>query len=255
MTFKAAIACLISSNLLVQAVPHLSPDHNGQPAIEHEYIRRDTTSVTLRHANGRDVITPIDRLSADDRAWLEKNHPLTCATVPPQSAVFDQLVFGDTREQVLTKLKASKFVELVVDESLIGRTGFNGVFHTRKKIGGLTAALYFDWTPEGQLKELTLQTETLRASDYRTLLMPSWQDFIQLLTTLYGKPSQSGSFPTMDTIADGTFSPSHLWALDGIGSALLGTARDGDKYQVVVRFTQKKIQPAYLPEPPPGAGI
>lgn len=255
MTTQTVIALLISSTLLLHAAPRPRNSADSQHAIQQEFVKRDTTTVTLRSANGRQVTTPIDRLPPDDRTWVNQNHPLPCADVPPQAAVFDQLVFGDTRTQVIAKLKASKFVELAVDETLIGRTGLNGVFRTRKKIGGLNAFLYFDWTPAGELKELTLQTETFPARDYRSVLLPSWQEFIPLLTTLYGKPSQKGSFPIMDTIADGTFSPSHLWALEGVGSALLGTARDGDKYQIVVRFTQKQIQPAYLPEPAPGAGI
>lgn len=215
MTFKALITCLISSTVIVHAAPSLrdSPDAT-RPA---------STQTT----------NPINAL-------------------PPETAVFDQLVFGDTRAQVLTKLKASQFVELAVDEAFIGRTGLNGVFRTRKKIGGLNAALYFDWTPSGELKELTLQTPTLPASDYQTLLMPSWQEFIPLLTTLYGKPVHQGSFPTMNSIAAGSFSPSHLWALNGGGSALLGAARDGNQFQIVVRFTRKAIKPVALPELPPG---
>ncbi|MEI8038208.1 MAG: hypothetical protein WCJ14_07435 [Verrucomicrobiota bacterium] len=251
MIAKAVVAFLITSTLL-QAAPRLRNSSDSQRAIQQGFIQRDATTVTLRLPNGKPVTTPIDQLSAEDRAWLNQTHPLPGTALPPQTAVFDQLLFGDTRAQVLAKLKASKFVELAMDETFIGRTGLNGVFRTRKKIGGLNAALYFDWTPAGELKELTLQTETLPARDYRSVLLPSWQEFIPLLTTLYGKPVQKGSFPGIDSIADGTLSPSHLWALEGVGSALLGAARDGDKYQVVVRFTQKQIQPAYLPDPPPG---
>lgn len=255
MTTTAVIACLIASTLLLHAAPRPRLGSDIPRSLRQEFITRDTTTVTLRHPNGKQVTTPIDELAPDDRAWINENHPLPCAEVPPQAAVFDQLVFGDTRSQVLAKLKASKFVELTIDPTFIGRSGLNGIFRTRKQIGGLHASLFFDWTPTGELKELTLQTETLPASDYRTVLLPSWQEFIPLLTTLYGKPIQKGSLPLMETIANGTLSPSHLWSLEGIGSALLGAARDGDKYQIVVRFTQKQIQPAYLPEPPPGSGI
>ena len=117
---------------------------------------------------------------------------LTDRTVPNKAAVFDQLVFGQSRAQVLAKLKTSKFVELTVDETFLGRTGLNGVFRTRKKIGGLDASLYFDWTDAGELKELTLQTEALPASAYRTQIEPSWKKFIELLTTLYDDPVQKG---------------------------------------------------------------
>jgi len=255
MTTSAAMACLLASTLLLQAGPRPRLGPEVPHPLQLEFIARDTTTVTLRHANGTQETTAIDELAAEDRLWIHENHPLPCAEVPPQAAVFDQLVFGDTRAQVLAKLTASKCVELTVDPTFIGRSGLNGIFRTRKTIGGLSASLFFDWTPTGELKELTLQTETFPASDYRTVLLPSWQEFIPQLTILYGKPVQKGSFPAMESIANGTLSPSHLWWLDGIGSALLGTARDGDKYQVVVRFTHKPIHPSYQPEPPPGAGI
>ena len=201
---------------------------------------RGTTvrGTTVRGTTVRGTTTP--GKTAPDKSLTDK-------TVPNQAAVFDQLVFGDTRDRVFTKLKTSKFVELTVDETFLGRTGLNGIFRTRKQIGGLDASLFFDWTDEGHLKELTLQTETLPASAYRTKIEPSWKQFIVLLTTLYDQPVQNGSLPYPDSINDGTFSPSHLWTLETGGSVLLGTARDGDQFQLVVRFTQKKIKPVAFP--------
>jgi len=167
--------------------------------------------------------------------------------MPDKSAVFDQLVFGDSRDKVIAKLKASQFVELTLDETFLGRTGLNGVFRTRKQIGGLDASLFFDWTEGGLLKEVTIQTATVPEGDYQTRLEPSWKEFVILLTTLYGKPAQHGALPRAEALADGSFRPSHLWSLEAGGSALLGTARDGEKFQLVVRFTQKIIKPVALP--------
>jgi hypothetical protein len=85
------------------------------------------------------------------------------------------------------------------------------------------------------------------ASAYPSRIASSWKEFIVLLRTLYGKPTQQGSLPTMGSLADGSFTPSHLWSLESGGSALLGTARAGSNYQLVVRFTQKTIKPVALP--------
>ena len=167
--------------------------------------------------------------------------------MPKQAAVKDQLVFGDTRDQVLAKLKASPVVEMNVGDTFLGRTGLNGIFRTRKRVGGLNASLFFDWTIAGELRELTLQTDALPASAYPSRIASSWKEFIVLLRTLYGKPTQQGSLPTMGSLSDGSFSPSHLWSLESGGSALLGTARAGSNYQLVVRFTQKTIKPVALP--------
>lgn len=156
-------------------------------------------------------------------------------------------MFGDTRDGTLAKLKASKIVEMTTDETFLGRSGMNGVFKTRQKIGSLNGFLYFDWNAEGGLKELTLQTAAIPSANYTTELEPSWKEFVNLLTTLYGKAAQSGPMPSMQSIPDGSLLPSHLWSLENGTSILLGTAREGDTYQLVVRFTQKKVKVVEIP--------
>jgi len=253
------IPMLVSSLLIASAMNLLAETRfwkttDGTRSVSGEFVNRDTTTVTIRYGGGKEITSPLAKLHPDDLAWLNKSHPIPgvagampTPAMPDKSAVFDQLVFGDTRDQVTAKLKASQFVESGLDATFLGRTGLNGVFRTRKQIGGLDASLFFDWTEGGTLKELTIQTATVPESDYQTQLQPSWKEFIVLLTTLYGKPVQQGSLPHSESLADGSFRPSHLWSLEAGGSVLLGTARDGDKFQLVVRFTQKKIQPVALP--------
>ncbi len=221
---------------------------DGVRSVQGEFVKRDASSVTIRTEAGKEVAIELTKLHPDDTKWLDLNHSLN-PTAPPQdpSAFFDNLTFRDTRESTLAKLKVSKVVQMTTDETFIGRSGLNGVFKTRQKIGGLDGFLYFDWTEAGKLKELTLQTETRPDSAYKSELEPSWKELIELLGTLYGKPMQKGPIPPVDTLADGSFAPSHLWLLDGGGSALLGTARDGGKYQLVVRFTQKKVGVVEIP--------
>lgn len=262
MTPQSVIALLLASTICLHAAPRLWKTSNG--SVSGEFVNRDATTVTIRFGDGKEVISPLANLHPTDLTWVNAMHPLAAPdkgkpdkgkpdqnvpdkSVPDKSAVFDRLLFGDTREQVLAKLKASKFVELTVGETFLGRTGLNGVFRLRKKIGELDASLYFDWTDAGVLKELTLQTDALPSSDYQTKLEPCWKDFIVLLSTLYGTPLHQGSMPNIATLTDGSFSPSHLWTLEGGGSALLGTARDGDNYQLVVRFKQQKTRLLGMP--------
>lgn len=209
-------------------------------------MKRDSTCVTVRDANHKEITIELVKLHPDERKWLDLN---TSSGIPVSdpAAVFDALKFGDDREVVLSKLKSSEIVELTTDETFIGRTGLNGVFRTRQKVGRLSALLYFDWTVAGKLKEITLQSESVASGDYDPQIRPSWQEFVNLLSTLYGKPVQSGALPAITNIADGSFSPSHLWKLEAGGNALLGTSREGAKYQVVVRFTMEKIQPIEIP--------
>ncbi|MES2657752.1 MAG: hypothetical protein V4689_03990 [Verrucomicrobiota bacterium] len=222
---------------------------DGVRTIQGDFVKRDATTVTIRLESGKESTIELTKLHADETKWLNANHSLAGAGngEPDPAAVFDTLLFGDSREVVEKKLKASKIVELTTDEAFLGRSGLNGVFFTRQKIGKVKASLYFDWTETGKLKELTLQTELLPDTAYKSDLEPTWAAMVELLSTLYGKPVQKGPMPTMASLGDGTFFPSHLWELEGGGAALLGTAREGKKYQLVVRFTQTKIQPVEIP--------
>lgn len=241
ITFLLLLTALVST---AESRPWKSAD--GVRTVQGEFVKRDATSVTIKTADGKEVTIQFPKLHADEIKWLEANHS-QAAPAPDPSAVFDNLTFSDTRETVLTKLKASKIVEMTSDETFIGRSGLNGVFRTRQKIGGLSGFLYFDWNEVGKLKEITLQTESIAGDSYKTQLEPSWKEFVELLTNLYGKPVQKGPMPSKESLADGSFSPSHLWKLEAGGSALLGTAREGPRYQLVVRFSQKSIRPVEIP--------
>ena len=134
-----------------------------------------------------------------------------------------------------------------MDEAFLGRTGLNDVFRTRRKIGGLDATLYFDWDGAGGLREVSLQTASLPASDLKEKLQPCWKEFATLLVTLYGKPVVAGGELSITSINIGTFSPTHLWNLEHNNSAQLGAAHERDGYQIVVRFSRKSLQPFALP--------
>jgi hypothetical protein len=248
LRFALTLILAIASAPALSAGPRSWRSADGTRSVEAEFIKRDAASVTLRTEGGKEITILLTKLHPDDSKWLDLNHSLT-PPAPPQdpAAFFDSLTFRDTRETTLTKLKASKIVEMTTDETFIGRSGLNGIFKTRRKIGNLDGFLYFDWTQAGKLKELTLQTEARPSADYKTELEPSWKELIELLNTLYGKPVQKGPLPDAATLGDGSFAPSHLWLLEGGGSALLGTARDGNEYQLVVRFTEKKVAVVEIP--------
>lgn len=238
------IFLLAASSLFAESRSWKSAD--GARTLTGEFVKRDATSVTIRTDAGQEIDIELSKLHPDDARWLDANHRLN-GPQPDPAAVFDTLLFGDDRETVLKKLKASKIVEMTTDEAFLGRSGLNGVFLTRQKIGKLKASLYFDWTPEDKLKELTLQTDFLPEEQYDTELKPTWSALVELLSTIYGQPVQNGSMPGKSSLADGTFLPSHLWKLEGGGVALLGAARDGKKYQLIVRFSQKSVQPVEIP--------
>ena len=237
---------MLASSLQLDAAPRPWKSTDGARSIQGEFVARDERQVTIRRGDGIVFTLDIKKVHPDDLQWLEDNHPLPKAAAPEpvadNTSVFDTLHFGDTREQVLAKLKSSKIVELRVAESLLGRFGLNGTFQTRKDIGGLRCQLFFDWSKRDMLREVSLQTEVLTADGYPTSLKTCWEEFAKLLTTLYGPPAQAGRFPAVTELTDGAFLGTHVWRLEGGGSAILGTARDTKGYTTVVRFIQQGLQ-------------
>ncbi len=246
---------LACSLLPLAALPRAWKSPSGDRTFQGNFVARDAKGVTIRRADGQVFTLAATTLHPDDLKWLDQTHPLTTAppadppAAPPadQSAVFDTLHFGDTRAQVQEKLKASSFVEMGVDAAFLGRMGLNGTFQTRKDIGGLRCLLYFDWTAAGAMNEFSLQTSPLPAADYPTRVKTCWTELIKLLTTLYGQPVQNAGYPLLEQLSDGSFLASHLWQLEGGGSVRLGSAREGDTYTAVVRFTQRELSPVVLP--------
>ncbi|BCX49106.1 hypothetical protein HAHE_30140 [Haloferula helveola] len=215
-----------------------------------EYLSHDGKRVTIRRQDGRVFTFEIDKLHEADRSWLKTQKPPEGAAADVEinpNAVFDTLCFGDNRKEVEQKLKDSTMVETALDETFFGRFGLNGTFRTKQQIGGLHCELYFDWTENGGLSEISLQTESLGADSYGGKLHENWQELSKVLTLLHGKPLQTADFPDRSELQNDLFLASHIWRLDGGGSALLGTSMQGGKYQVVVRFTTENIQPVRVP--------
>jgi hypothetical protein len=241
-TLPLFLAFYMASGLGLSAAPRIWKSSTGEHSFKADFVKRDETSVTLRGESGKELTIELAKLHPDDSRWLDLHEPLI-----DSSAVFDSLTFNDTRETATAKLKKSKIVEMTADETFFGRSGMNGAFRSRHKIGDLSAMLYFDWTESGKLKELTLQTEDMPESAYSTTMQASWKEFIELLSSLYGEPVQKNDYPPFKSLVDGSFLPSHLWKLEGGGGVLLGTAKDGSKFQVVVRFTKRASQPVAIP--------
>jgi hypothetical protein len=239
LTFVFFLASALVSSALAEIRPWKNTD--ASRSVLGEFVKRDSTSVTIKMEADKEVTIELTKLHPDEVKWLDSHHPVGATSASPDpTAFFDNLTFRDTRQSVEAKLKVSKLVKLTTDETFLGRSGLNGVFRMRQKLGSLVGYLYFDWTEANRLRELSLQTEPRPDTDYKTELEPSWKQLAELLTTLYGKPASKSPIPAMASLSDGTFSPTHLWNLERGGCATLGTARDGNRFQVVVRFSQKK---------------
>jgi hypothetical protein len=249
--YRPVLILLILSCSLFAGEVRIWTSPDGTKTFKAALVSRQNNSITLLREDEKVLSFEISKLHEDDQRWLNLNFPLGKdghgEAMPEASAVFDTLKFGDSRETVLKKLQASKIVETSVDGMFFGRTGLNGTFRTRHKIGGLFCYLFFDWNASGALKELTLQTESKPAELYDATLAPCWTECIDLITTIHGNPVQRGKIPTPHVLEDGQMLASHLWRLDHGGTVMLGIARQGNGYEVAVRFTREKIEANPIP--------
>jgi hypothetical protein len=215
-------------------------------SFEAEFVSRKDNRVTVRLKSFKTISLDINKLHRDDQLWVIQKQQAKPGTAAgknlkkvDEDAVYDTLVFGDNRDTVTKKLFASKLVSSTVSSTHIGRTGLNNVFNTREKIAGLTCSLTFNWSESGELIEVTLQSENKGSGEYSSTLKSCWQEFEQILISIYGLPKNSGAMPKISELEDDKMLASHLWCLEQGGSILLGSSKMDGSYQVVVRFTKQ----------------
>jgi hypothetical protein len=245
------IFCLITTFVFIIAPLSARPwkSTSGDKTFEATYISNDGKLVTLRRT-GRILTFAIEKLHADDQAWLSANHPPKVkdpntkkpAGPAPKGAAFDTLKFGDPHKVVIQKLSESQIVASSVPAVMIARVGLNGTFKTKETIGGLHCHLYFDWDGENKLKEVTLRTKAKSLDFYSGQLQNNWTELINLLTILHGEAIQGAPYPNSSDLQDGLILGSHLWRTEDGHSVLLGTGQEGASYSVVVRITSDRIE-------------
>lgn len=252
MIQKLIIALLFAATLHANAAPRAWRSADGKRSVKGEFVTRNDKTITIRRfADFRDVTIPLDQLFPEDITWLNTNHPLpgSAPIHPLPTLALDPLItFGESRAQVLSKLKINKDFKATIAETLMGRTGGNGVYRTLEKIGGLHASLFFKWDDSGNLKDFDLQTEARPASDLKEHLLPCWQMFITLITKQYGEPIKATKQLDLALIQGDSLLSTHMWKLKGTGIVMLGAYRDGDRYLISAHFTS--TEPKFTPAPP-----
>jgi hypothetical protein len=232
---------LLLATLPLVAEPRKWSNTDGTSSFMGEYVSHTGTHVTIRRDDSKEFTIEKSKLHPDDLAWIDGLEK--AAEAPDSTGAFDTLRFGDDRKTVQRKLLASKFVECSVDSTFLGRTGLNGCFRTREKIGGAPCDLWFQWDANGGLTQIMLQTQPTPAATYDTTVKESWKALSTLMTELHGKPLQAAAYPDSGELTDGAFLGSHLWRLETGGSAMLGTACQDGKYLASVHFTSERLEP------------
>lgn len=210
---------------------------DGGSTLQGALVSRDDRNITLQRPDGNAITFALSRLHPEDVRWLDDHHPHR-PPGPPAQAVFEDLVFGDTRQEVTEKLLRSPQVELAVPEHMLARLGLNGAFRTRATVGGLPVLLFFDWDDAGRMRELSLQTAPHPAGDVDAALVPCIDALREVLVMLHGPPKDSGKLPPLGTFDDGVFIGSHVWQIEQ-GKILLGLARERGNYLAMARISAK----------------
>ena len=252
---RAAILLLLTTLPLV-AIDRSWRSTDGNRSFRAEFVSSDGVRVTLKRSDSRIITFPLDKLHDDDRSWVRSQRGPSSGRSgkvrpAPKGTAFDTLEFGDSRKTVEDKLKASELVSTSVAETLFGRTGLNGIYKTSATIGGLHCFLYFDWTRDGALREVILQTQPVSKSQYGTLLKANWQELTSLLGKLHGNPAQHAPYPVQSDLQDGLLLGSHLWHTEDKHSVLLCTGQEANGYLVAVRITSAYIAPTPTTTVPP----
>jgi len=169
------------------------------------------------------------------------------------AGVYATLEFGDDRQTVTRKLQASSLVEQTIDNTFLARTGLNGIFKCKNKLAGLNYRLFFNWTEEGGLKEITLQSDELDAEEYHTTLKQAWQQARNLFTQVYNTPAQESKFPAKSAFKKHNVLISLVWHKGDKQSILVGPgfSKKG-KCFLVIRFVNEHLElPPLSPNSPP----
>jgi hypothetical protein len=235
---------------LAHAAPRTWRSLDGTKSFDGEFVKREGPAITIAQAiGGKEITFNITMLHAEDQKWINLYHPIDASKKSGREStgVFDDLNFGDSLQQVEDKLKKSEIVEsstvTTAKNSFFGISTAGPEYRTKEKIGELNASLHFAWDEnDGKLTEIYLQTEPLAAISYDDSLKGCWSEFIELLTSLHGEPVQKSNFPGRSQVPQDSVIGSHIWKLEKGGTAMLGTARAGERYIVVVRFSKKSVE-------------
>lgn len=172
------------------------------------------------------------------------------STFSSSAGVYGTLEFGDSRETVTRKLQASKLVAATIDNTFFGRTGLNGVFKCKAKLAGLSYHLYFGWSEDGGLKEITLRSSELNMGEYGKGLRRAWGEAETLFSKVYQDPTQKTAFPSQKAFKKHNILISHVWHRGEKQSILMGPGIDKGKCFLAIRYVDQHIVLPPLPDVP-----
>lgn len=151
--------------------------------------------------------------------------------------------YGDSEEAVIQKLKKSGLAKAEIDKSMLARTGINGAYETTNTLKGMPFKLYFDWDRVGtkkNLNQITFRSSPIPEGEYDLKLKSAWSYAKNLLNIMYGKPANSGRYPSLNKVSDGGLMYSHVWKNEE-GFVYLGIGKEDEKLNLSITFRKDKL--------------
>ncbi len=243
------------------AAPRPWKNKEGTRAVRGDFVTRDDKTVTIRRSTDfKQIQLPLDKIHAEDLAWLNANHPLGGAAPAVQLApdsktdlksIANLISYGDHFNDVMRKLKTCPLVKGTLNETYLARTGLDGIFHTVSSIAGGQYDLYFVWDENQKLKEFTFRSEAMKAEQLNDVILPRWKRAIDAVTLLYGPPAGANEKFDLNAIRNEKALYTHLWKNPVQGSVLVGAGRLEKEIFVQIHYTQQNIPVQTNPTPPP----
>lgn len=250
---------LLSSTTIAMAEPHAWKNKEGTRAVRGDVISRDATSITIRRTSDfKTIKLPLDMIHPDDVAWLNANHPIGGAkpklNAGPESrndlkTISEALAYGDSYDTCMQKIKACKLVKANIAETLIGRTGMDGVFRTVNNFAGGKYELYFDWDESRKLKGFTFRSDALKAEELKDVIIPRWQQAVALATSLYGQPITSTPNLNLGAVQNERAHTTHAWKHPLRGVVAVSVGRLDQEYFLQFQFVNQEVSTNPTPAP------
>ncbi len=166
---------------------------------------------------------------------------LSCSfglTLSSQAGVFGDIEFGDGYTAVQNKLMKSELADTDLPETLLGRTGINGVFKTTRTLDGQRLKLFFTFENDS-LTEIQLRTDSKASINSAIGLV---EEASKELDKIHGKAAQSGQAPKANQLPVGASMLYRVWHPGDGGSALVGLTRDKDGFSAIICLKRKRIE-------------
>lgn len=213
----------------------------GTKSFMGDYLRMEGSNVIIKKDGLDEISVPVKKLHKDDIAWLKSRVNKEGAAEPSDTGVFDGISFGDSRDEVVKKLKKSKIIEVDrKDNSILSAdNAFNGMYMTKEQIGGLTFRFSCEWEND-LITQIDLKSEGVRYSNYPDGLQEAWSGMRDLLSQIYGIPNKENPTlpPSYEVEGNGAAVGTHRWKLDNGAIIILGPAHDpnDEKAYLLVRI-------------------